>query len=92
MDKVLFVPFSVGGGFLAGRFGKSLFDRIWGLIDDEKAPRAKHREIDRRKLALALVLEGAIAYLIRGLFDHGARQAYLRATGEWPGQEAPEPE
>ena len=91
MDKVLFVPFSIGGGFLAARVGKALFDKLWGLVDDEDAPRAKHREIDPAKLAVALVLEGAVVFLIRGLFDHGARQAYLRATGEWPGEERPDP-
>ena len=90
MGKTLFVPVSIGGGFLASRIGKALFDRIWGLVDDEDAPRAKYREINPAKLALALVLEGAIAYLIRGLLDHASRQAYLRSTGEWPGEERPE--
>ena len=42
------------------------------------------------KLAAALAIEGALFSLIRGLVDHGARQAYLRLTGEWPGDEAPE--
>jgi hypothetical protein len=30
--------------------------------------------------------------LIRGLVDHGSRQAFARATGSWPGEERPEPE
>jgi hypothetical protein len=28
--------------------------------------------------------------LVRGLFDHGARRAFSRATGAWPGEEAPD--
>jgi hypothetical protein len=28
--------------------------------------------------------------VIRGLFDHGARRAFSRATGTWPGEEAPD--
>jgi hypothetical protein len=38
----------------------------------------------------ALLLEGAIFRVIRGLFDHGARRAFNRATGTWPGEEAPD--
>jgi len=64
----------------------------------EEPPDAKHREIDFRKLVIALLIEGAIFRLVtifrlvKGLTDHGARQGYARLTGSWPGDEAPEPE
>jgi hypothetical protein len=90
--KFLFMPFSILGGILAGLVGKKIFEQIWGVIDDEEPPEAKHREIDYRKLVLALLLEGAIFRLVRGWFDHGARQGFRRLTGTWPGDEAPEPE
>ena len=89
--KFLFIPVSVGGGFAAGLFAKKVFELLWGLIDDEEAPEPEHRRIDLRKLALALALEGAIFRLVRGFFDHGARQSFLRLTGSWPGEEEPEP-
>ena len=90
--KFLFVPVSILGGILAGLVGKKLFERIWGLVDDEEPPDPKHREVDYPKLVAALVLEGAIFRLVRGWFDHGARQGFSRLTGTWPGEEAPEPE
>ena len=40
----------------------------------------------------ALLLEGAIFRLVRGLADHGARHSFAKATGSWPGEERPEPE
>ena len=43
------------------------------------------------KLIAALLLEGATFRAVRGLFDHGARQAFHRLTGSWPGDERPEP-
>ena len=58
--KFLFVPVSILGGILAGLVGKKLFERIWGLVDDEEPPDPKHREVDTRKLGAALVLESAI--------------------------------
>ena len=91
MTKILFLPFSVVGGILAGLIGKKAFEGLWGIFDDEEAPNPKHREIPWQKLIPALLLEGAIFRAIRGLFDHGARHAFSRLTGSWPGEERPEP-
>ena len=90
--KLVFTPVSVVGGILAGVLGKKAFEGIWGLIDDQEPPDAKHRRIDYPKLAAALVLEGAIFRLVRGAADHGSRQGFAKLTGSWPGEEAPEPE
>ena len=90
MSKVLFTPVSIAGGLVAGLIGKKLFERLWSLFDDEEAPDAKHRDIAWTKLIPALLLEGAIFRVVRGLFDHGARRAFSRTTGTWPGEEAPD--
>jgi Protein of unknown function (DUF4235) len=90
MSKALFTPVSIAGGLVAGIIGKKLFERLWSVFDDEEAPDAKHRDIPWGKLIPALLLEGAIFRVIRGLFDHGARRAFSRATGTWPGEEAPD--
>jgi len=90
VSKILFVPFSVAGGLVAGILGRKAFEGLWGLFDDEDAPDPKHREISWKKLIPALLLEGAIFRAARGLFDHGTRRAFGRATGAWPGEERPE--
>jgi hypothetical protein len=90
--KFVFLPISILGGIVAGLIGKKVFEGLWGLVDDEEPPDAEHRDISYIKLALALILEGAIFRLIRGFFDHGARHGFERLTGAWPGEEAPEPE
>ncbi len=92
MKKFAFLPVSIAGGFLAGLIGKKIFEQIWGLIDDQEPPEPKHRDISYGKLVAALALEGAIFRVIRGFFDHGARHGFARTTGEWPGEEEPEPE
>ena len=88
--KLVFIPISIAGGLLAGLIGKKVFERLWGLVDEEEPPESEHREVSVLKLALALTLEGAIFRLIRGLFDHGARRGFARLTGSWPGEESPE--
>jgi Protein of unknown function (DUF4235) len=90
--KFIFLPFSIIGGILAGLIGKKIFEQVWGLIDDQEPPEAKHRDVEYAKLAGALLMEGAIFRLVRGFFDHGARRGFQRLTGTWPGEEAPEPE
>lgn len=91
MSKILFLPFSVIGGILAGIVGKKIFAALWGVLGDEEAPDPAHREISLGKLVPALLLEGAIFRAVRGLFDHGTRHAFSRVTGTWPGEERPEP-
>jgi hypothetical protein len=89
--RLLFLPFSIAAGLIAGFLSKKLFDGVWKLVDDEESPEPEHKEISIGKLALALMLEGAIFRAVRGLVDHGARKSFYNLTGSWPGDEAPEP-
>ena len=91
MSKILFIPFSVLGGMIAGIIGKKAFEVLWGAIDHQDAPDPKHEQIAWQKLIPALLLEGAIFRAVRGLFDHGSRRAYSTPTGSWPGEERPDP-
>jgi hypothetical protein len=91
MSKVLFVPFSVIGGIIAGIIGKKTFERLWGALDRQEPPDPKDREIEWQKLIPALLIEGAIFRTIRGLFDHASRSAFSKLTGSWPGDERPDP-
>lgn len=87
--KVLFTPISVIAGVIAGLIGTKIFERLWRLIDDEEPPSPEHRELSWSKLIAALVLEGAIFRLVKGLTDHAARRAFAKGTGTWPGEERP---
>lgn len=87
--KFLFLPFSIVAGLVAGQISKKVFDGVWRLFDDEEAPEAEHKEISIAKLAIALLVEGAIFRMVRGLTDHSARRGFYRLTGSWPGDEAP---
>jgi Protein of unknown function (DUF4235) len=87
--KLLFTPFSVIAGVLAGLVGKKVFERFWGWIDNEEPPSPKHREFSWPKLIAALLIEGAIFSLVKGLTDHGVRRVFAKGTGTWPGEERP---
>jgi Protein of unknown function (DUF4235) len=85
--KLVFTPARVIAGVLAGLAGKKIFERLWGLIDDQEPPSPEHRELSWPKLIAALMIEGAIFRLAKGLADHGARRAFAKGTGTWPGEE-----
>jgi Protein of unknown function (DUF4235) len=88
MAKLLFKPFSIATGLLAGIASKKAFELIWSRIDDrEDAPQPDRRYVGLGKLALALGLEGALFRMVKGLVDHGSRRAFAGVTGAWPGEE-----
>jgi len=90
--KLLFLPFSIAAGLIAGAISKQVFDALWGLIDDEEPPDSEHRQISVGKMVLAAALQGAIFRAVRKLVDHQARRAFAGSLGTWPGDERPEPE
>lgn len=90
--RLIFAPISILFGLLAGLAGKKLFERLWGLVDDEEPPSPEHRDFEWPKLIGALLIEGAIFRLVKGLTDHATRRSFAKLTGTWPGEEAPERE
>ena len=90
--KVIFAPIGIALGLIAGVIGRKAFEGVWGLIGDGEPPSPGHRELSWPKLVAALMLEGAILRLAKGLVDHASRASFAKLTGSWPGEEAPEPE
>jgi hypothetical protein len=88
--KIVFTPISILLGLIAGMVGSKIFEKVWSLVDEEEPPNPKHREFSWPKLIAALLVEGAIFKLVKGLTDHGARTTFAKATGTWPGEEEPE--
>jgi hypothetical protein len=90
--KLLFVPFSIVAGLLAGFLSRKLFDQLWGLVDEEEPPDSKHRDIQWGKLLAAAAIQGAIFRAVKEASDHYSRRAFAGVTGSWPGEERPEAE
>jgi hypothetical protein len=90
--KFIFAPIGIVLGLIAGMAASKIFQQIWGLIDEEEPPKPEHREFSWPKLIGALLIEGAIFRLVKGLVDHGTRTSFAKVTGSWPGEERPERE
>jgi hypothetical protein len=84
--KFLFAPIGILAGLAAGFAAQKGFDRIWAAFDDEEAPEVEDRQVSYPKLVAALVLEGAVFRLVKGMTDRGARLGFASLTGAWPGE------
>jgi hypothetical protein len=85
--KLIFAPISIAAGFLAGLVAQKGFDLLWSKFDDEEAPEPDQRDVPYPKLIAALIVEGAVFRLTKGLVDHAVRNGFARTTGRWPGEE-----
>lgn len=85
--KLLFAPIGILAGLIAGFAAQKGFERLWAIFDEEDPPEAEEREVSYPKLVVALLLEGAIFRLVKGMVDRGARTGFASLTGSWPGEE-----
>lgn len=85
--KRLFAPFGILAGLGAGIAARKLFERLWALIDREDPPDPEDHDISMPKFVAALLLEGAVFSLVKGLVNRGARVGFASTTGRWPGND-----
>jgi len=85
--KLIFAPIGIVAGLAAGFAAQKVFDRVWAVFDEEEPPDPSDRGARYAKLVPALVVEGAIFRLTKGIVDHGLRNGFARMTGTWPGDE-----
>jgi Protein of unknown function (DUF4235) len=85
--KRLFAPIGILTGLAAGFAAQKGFERLWSVFDEEEAPEVEDRYVSYPKLIAALLLEGAVFKLVKGLVDRGARLGFASMTGSWPGEE-----
>ena len=87
MSKVFFTPFSIIGSLLAGIAARKVFERLWGLIDDEDPPDRSGESEQITRILIAVVLQSAVIAAAKVIFDRQARRAFRGLTGSWPGSE-----
>jgi hypothetical protein len=87
MQRLLFFPFSLVSGLIAGRLARRVLTALWRLIDpDDELPETRRRDVSLGKLLFALALQGAVVEAVSGGMDHLARRLFKHLTGIWPGE------
>ena len=89
--KLIFTPFSIVLGLVAGSIGRKIFTALWGVVDKEEAPDASQRDVTWPKVLAASAVEGAVFRVTKVSADRALRKGFLSLTGSWPGEAKPDP-
>jgi Protein of unknown function (DUF4235) len=89
---LIYKPFGIALGILAGLLGKRLFDFAWGKIDDQEPPEATTEDTSWARVVSAAAVQGVIFKVTRVVVDRYGAIGFRHLTGHWPGEKRPDPE
>ena len=89
---LIYKPFGIVLGLLAGMLGKKAFDFVWTKIDDEEPPEATTQDATWPRLLAAAAVQGVLFRTIRFAVDRYGAIGFHYLTGVWPGEKRPEPD
>jgi Protein of unknown function (DUF4235) len=90
--KLIYKPFSIVLGILAGAIAGRLFQGIWSKVDPERMPPgARTEDASTRRVVAARGVEAATAAMTVAAIDRAGARAFRHVTGFWPGESEPAP-
>ena len=89
--RLLYRPFGIVLGLMAGFLSKSVFNFIWSRIDDEEAPKPTIRDSSWPKVLIAAAIQGIVFQTVRAAVNRGGAEGFQYLTGVWPGEKTPDP-
>jgi len=89
--KLLYRPFGIVIGIVAGQLAKALFTKIWAMVDDEEAPKPTIEETSWAKVLSAAAVQGLVFQTVRAAVNRAGAVGFQHLTGVWPGKHRPEP-
>jgi hypothetical protein len=88
--KLLYKPFGIVFGIVAGILSKKLFEAVWGIFDKEEPPKPTTLETTWPKVIGAAVVEGVTFKVTRAAVDRVGAAGFAHFTGYWPGEKKPD--
>ena len=83
--KLIYKPFGIVLGILAGLVSKKLFEVIWGIFDKEEPPKPTTQEAAWPKVLGAAAVQGLTFKVTRAAVDRAGAKSFHHVTGAWPG-------
>jgi hypothetical protein len=90
--KLIYRPFGIVLGLVAGFLSKSVFNWVWSKFDEEEAPKATQDETTWTKVLSAAAVQGIVFQTVRAAVNRAGASGFRRLTGVWPGERRPDPE
>lgn len=88
--KLLYKPFGIIFGLIAGFLSKKVFEVAWGVFDEEEPPTATTREASWGKVAGAAAVQSVAFGVTRAIVNRSGAKSFEYLTGIWPGERAPD--
>jgi hypothetical protein len=88
--KILYKPFGILLGLVAGLLSQKLFNVVWGLFDKEEPPKPTTQEADWTKVIAAAAVQGVTFRVTRATVDRFGAKGFEYFTGIWPGDKTQE--
>ena len=85
--KLIYKPFALVVGLLAGILSKKAFERIWTAFTDEDPSDPDDRDATWTEVLISAAASGVIIKVVQALVRRGGAVGFERATGFWPGDE-----
>jgi hypothetical protein len=90
--KLIYKPFGILLGIVAGLVGRKAFDFVWTKIDDEEPPEPTTEVASWRRVLAAAAVQGVIFRVTRVAVDRYGAIGWRHLTGTWPGEKRPDPD
>ena len=87
---LIYKPFGMILGILAGLLGRRIFNFAWEKIDDQDPPKGTTEETSWVKVIAAAALQGVIFKTVRVAVDRYGALSWRHLTGVWPGEKRPD--
>ena len=87
--KLIYKPFGLIAGLIAGFLSSKIFDFIWARIDDQEPPEPKTEQAPLAKVLAAAAVQGLIFKTVRAYVDRQGARGFRYLTGVWPGEKKP---
>jgi hypothetical protein len=84
--KIVYKPFGLVLGLLAGILSQKVFNAVWGIFDDEEPPKATTEEANWPKIIAAAAVQGVTFRVTRATADRLGAKGFRFVTGVWPGE------
>jgi hypothetical protein len=88
--KLIYKPFGIVAGIIAGLLARRIFTVVWSKIDDEEPPEAKTMLASWPRVLIAAALQGVTFSVTKAAVDRAGARGWEHLFGVWPGEKAPD--
>lgn len=88
--KLIYKPFGIVVGMIAGFLASKVFEAVWGIFDEEEPPTATTRDTSWGKVVGSAAVSGMVFSTVRAVVNRSGAKGFEHLTGAWPGEKKPE--